>query len=127
MASMAPIVNFAMRRDVLPPPIDRALRCVDLSRLGAKIDWDAAPQRLQAGDLSVLDREVERVIRSAATLPEVVAFAREFTVDSIILVVGLIARFQSSRSRSAARLAKAILGDLAGAELDDIAQVLCLG
>ncbi len=132
-ASMAPsqandLICFSERLAfALPPSMDRALRHVDLSVLGATIDWDAAPQRLQAGDLSELDRDVASAIRSAAAITEVVSYARQLNLDPIIFVVGLIARFQSSRSRSAARLAKAILGDFARVELDDIAQALCLG
>jgi hypothetical protein len=98
----------------------------DLSGLIGRIDWDAAPQQLQAADLSTLDREVALAIRSAAAIPEVVAFARQLGVDPVALVVGLIARSESSTSRSAARLAKAILGDIAREGLDHIAQMLGL-
>ena len=98
----------------------------DLSGLGARIDWAAAPQRLQAGDLSALDREVARAIQTAAALTEVVVLARQLALDPVALVIGLIARSESSRNRSAARLAKAIFGDIASARLDDIAQMLCL-
>jgi Vault protein inter-alpha-trypsin domain/von Willebrand factor type A domain len=107
-------------------PIDPAVAQVDLSSLGAEIDWDLAPQQLQAGDLSTLDRDVARAIRSAAAITEVAAFARQFALDPVAMVVGLIARFESSRNRSAARLAKAIFGDIASPRLDHIAQILCL-
>jgi hypothetical protein len=112
--------------DLLPSSIDSELRRVDLSSLGAKVDWDVAPQQLQAGDLSVLDRDVARAIQYAAALTKVVVLARQFALDPVALVIGLIARSESSRSRSAARIAKAIFGDIARAQLDDIAQVLCL-
>jgi hypothetical protein len=54
------------------------------------------------------------------------AIARQLALDPVVLVLGLIARFEASRSRSAARLAKAIFGDLARKELNDPAKLLCL-
>jgi hypothetical protein len=98
----------------------------DLRIFANKIDWDAAPQRLQAGDISALDREVARAIRSAAATTEVVALARRLGLDPVVLVVGLVARSECLISRSAARLSKAILGDIAREELDHITQVLGL-
>jgi hypothetical protein len=112
--------------DLLPSSIHLEPRHVDLSGLGAKIDWDAAPQRLQAGDLSTLDRDVARAIQSAAMIPEVVEFARQLGLDPVALVIGLLARSESLMSRSAARLAKAIFGDIAREGLDHIAQMLGL-
>jgi hypothetical protein len=108
------------------PPLAPESSHADLSILAKKIDWDAAPQRLQVGDISTLDREVARAIRSAAAITEVVAFARRLGLDPVALVVGLIARSESLISRSAARLAKAIFGDIAREELDHIAQMLGL-
>jgi hypothetical protein len=98
----------------------------DLAILAGRIAWDAAPQRLQMGDLSGLDREVARAIRSAAAMPEVIALARQFGLDPVALVVGLVARSESLISRSAARLAKAILGDIVREGMDHIAQMLGL-
>jgi hypothetical protein len=98
----------------------------DLSILARRINWDAAPQRLQAGDLSALDREVALAIQYAAMIPEVVEFARQFGLDPVALVIGLLARCESLRSRSAARLAEAIFGDIGREGLDRIAQMLGL-
>jgi hypothetical protein len=108
------------------PPIGPVTSRADLSTLASQIDWEAAPQRLQAGDLSALDREVAHAIHSAAMIPEVVAFARQFGLDPVALVIGLFARSEASMSRSAARLAKAIFGDVAREGLDHIAQMLGL-
>jgi hypothetical protein len=99
----------------------------DLSILANKIDWDAAPlRRLQLGDLSALDRDVARAIQSAAALPEVVVLAKRLAIHPFALVIGLIARSESPRSRSAARLAKAILCDITHEGFDHIAQMLGL-
>jgi hypothetical protein len=112
--------------NLLPSSIHSEPRHVDLSGLGAKIDWDAAPHRLQAGDLSTLDRDVARAIQYAAALPDVVALAQRLALHPVALVIGLIARSESWRSRSAARLIKAIFGDIAREGLDHIAQMLGL-
>ena len=120
------LTNFDLSDELAFEFINSGRRPADLSGLGARIDWDAAPQRLQAGDLSALDREVARTIQTAAALAEVVVLARQLALDPVALVIGLIARSESSRSRSAARLAKVIFGDIALARLDDIAQMLCL-
>jgi hypothetical protein len=112
-------------RAFLPPIAPKRSRA-DLSILANKIDWDAAPQRLQAGDISALDREVAHAIRSAAAITDVVALARRLGLDPVALVVGLVARSESLKSRSAARLAKAIFGDIAREGLDHIAQMLGL-
>jgi hypothetical protein len=98
----------------------------DLSIVATRIDWDAVPQRLQAGDLSALNREVALAIRSAAVIPDVIALARELSLDPVVLVVGLVARSQSLKIRSAARLAKAIFGDIGCEGLDHVAQMLGL-
>jgi hypothetical protein len=116
----------SLHSDLLPSSTHSEPKHVDLSSLGARIDWDAAPQRLKAGDLSALDREVALAIYSAAAIPEVVAFARQLGLDPVALVVGLLARSESSISRSAARLAKAIFGDIAREGLDHIVQMLGL-
>ena len=108
------------------PPIAPETSRTDLSIIASKIDWDAAPQQLQAGNLSALDREVARAIRSAAAISKVVAFARQLGLDPVVLVVGLVARSESSVSRSAATLAKAIFGDITREGLDHIAQMLGL-
>src|SRR5262245_12212043 len=112
-------------RAFLPPIAGKSSRA-DLSILANKIDWDAASQRLQAGDISALDRDVARAIQYAAALPEVVVLAQRLALHPVALVIGLIARSESSRSRSAARLAKAILCDITHEGLNHIAQMLGL-
>jgi Vault protein inter-alpha-trypsin domain len=110
----------------LVPPIAPDSSRADLSILARRIDWDAAPQRLQAGDVSALDHEVALAIHSAAAMPEVVAFARQLGIDPVALVIGLVARSETLMNRSAARVAKAIFGDIAREGLDRIAQMLGL-
>ena len=100
------------------------LRPSDLSGLGERIDWDLAPQSLQAGDLSTLNPSVVQTIRDTAKIAEVIALARQLGVDPTVLVVGLIARAEAVRNRSAARIAKAIFGNTPSVELDAISRVL---
>jgi len=81
-----------------------------LAELADRIDWDAAPQRLQAGDLSSVDPGVATEIRRTAADPEVIALAVKLRLDPIALIVALIARARAFASRSAARIARAVLG-----------------
>ncbi len=97
-----------------------------LPRIGAKIDWDISPNHLLAGDLSALDPQDAWVIERAAALPEAIALAKQMNIDPIVLIVALIARSQSLRNRSAARIAKAIFGDGFTEELRSIAEKLDL-
>jgi len=98
-----------------------------LPRIGSKIDWDISPNHLLAGDLSALDPQDAWLIERAAALPEAIALAKQMNIDPIVLIVALIARSQSLRNRSAARIAKAILGDGTTEELRSVAEKLDLG
>ena len=82
---------------------------VGLGELLRLIDWDADPDALQRGDLSDLPMEVVMAIQSAARLPEIVAFARTAGIDPLIAVIALMAQAARQTSRSAQRLARAIL------------------
>jgi hypothetical protein len=82
-----------------------------LSEVALKIDWDASPNRLVAGDLSALDPVDAALIASAAAVDEVVALAKQMKINSIVLVVALLAHSRATENRTAARIAKAILGE----------------
>jgi hypothetical protein len=56
----------------------------------------------------------------------VIAFAELIGIDPIVLVVAALAQSQSSSNRSAARIAKAILGPRPPQELRVIAEMLGL-
>jgi hypothetical protein len=103
------------------------ISCPALPSVSSKIDWHISPNRLLAGDLSALNPQDARLIEDAAALPEVIALAKLMNVDPIVLVVALIARSQSRRNRSAARIAKAIFGGRFTEELRSIAGKLGLG
>ena len=110
---------------------DVAFRRIDptaaLSKIGSRIDWDISPNHLLNSDLSALDPQDAWLIERAAALQEVIALAKQMNIDPIVLIVALIARSQSLRSRSAARIAKAIFGDGFTEELRSIAGTLGLG
>jgi hypothetical protein len=82
-----------------------------LSEVALKIDWDASPNRLAAGDLSALGPSDAALIASAATVDVVVALAKQMKIEPIVLIIGLLAYLRSDENRSAARIAKAILGE----------------
>jgi hypothetical protein len=81
-----------------------------LSEVALKIDWDASPNRLVAGDLSALDPADAARIASAAAVDEVVVLAKQMKIEPTVLVIALLAYSRSAENRSAARVAKAILG-----------------
>ena len=85
------------------------------------IDWDQAPHRLQAGDLAELHPTVAQAIRDLAARPEIIELAKKLALDPLVLVIGLLARMQADRSRSAARIARAIFGKRPRREVDEAA------
>jgi len=96
--------------------------------IGSRIDWDISPNQLIAGDLSALDPQDAQLIERAAAWPEVIALAKQMNIAPIVLIVALIAWWQSPRNRSAARIAKAILDDRFTEELRSITRcILRLG
>src|SRR5262249_54545233 len=92
-----------------------------LDEIAQDIDWDAAPDQLASGDLSKLDQKTARAIREAAGWSDIVAEAKGLALEPIVFVIGLAAEAASERSRSAARVAKAIL---AGKDPAGLAQAL---
>jgi hypothetical protein len=105
-----PAAAPAMAPRVGVPPATRRLSEEDLLRSAAMVDWDRAPNRLAAGDLGALGRVVARAVRRAAADAEVVSVARQLGLDPVALIIALMALAQSSANRSAARIARAILG-----------------
>jgi hypothetical protein len=99
----------------------------DLSRIARNLNWDFAPDRLQAGDLSGLPSWVQEAIRKAAAKSDVIALARRLGLDPIVLVIGLMAQAVAQRNRSARRLARAILPDVVGEEQRSLTRGLGLG
>jgi hypothetical protein len=93
---------------------------------GLDIDWDISPNKLLGGDLSALDSDGAWFIECAAAKPEVIAVAKQNSIDPTVLVIALIAWSQSSKNRSAARIAKTILGDRLTEKLLKIAELLGL-
>jgi hypothetical protein len=83
----------------------------DLAALAARIDWDTAPQRLQAGDLAALDGALAETIRRIASELFVAQEARVAGCEPVVFVIGLLAQAAARRSRTADRIARAILGE----------------
>jgi hypothetical protein len=100
---------------------------LDGAGLAAAIGWDQAPHRLQAGDLADLDPMVARAIRYLAARAEIIELARKLALDPLVLVIGLLARMQAGRNRSAARVARAIFGQRPHRELDEAAATAGIG
>ena len=75
------------------------------------IDWDAAPKQLLDGDLSSLEIARVETLREIAGLPEVLAWADGLKLEPIVLVIAALAYIDRDDSRTAARIARKILGD----------------
>ena len=99
----------------------------DLSQIAGRIDWDAAPNKLREGDLSTIDPAVATLIRAAAVRPDVVAVAMRFKVSPVQLILALLARAYAGSNRSAARLARVILGSRLSPEIEALCAQLGLG
>jgi hypothetical protein len=93
----------------------------DGSGLAGAIDWDRAPHRLAAGDLADLDPTVAQAIRDLVARAEIIELAKKLALDPLVLVIGLLARMQADRNRSAARIARAIFGKQPRREVDEAA------
>ena len=90
--------------------IDRELRAVTLKGLGP-----------MGCDLADLDPTLARAIRDLAARAEVIELAKKLALDPLVLVIGLLARMQADRNRSAARIARAIFGKRPRREVDEAA------
>jgi hypothetical protein len=93
---------------------------IDLSGLASRIDWNKSPGKLAAGDLSGLDPTVATAIQRASHDPEVIQLAQRLGIDAVRLILALVARSWAARNRSAARIARAILGATTLPELRDL-------
>jgi hypothetical protein len=79
--------------------------------LAARINWDAAPQRLQAGDLGGLDQWLANIIRRIAAEPFVIERARAAGCEPVRFVIAVLASSAATRNRTAERVARAIIGE----------------
>lgn len=102
---------------VAPPRRRAVLRDV-------RIDWDMAPNQLIAGDLSALDAGAALAVTAMAAWPGFVALAQRLGVAPVALVIAALAQSQALSNRSAARVARAILGNRSARELRLIARTL---
>lgn len=92
--------------------------------LGARVDWDRDPGRLQTGETSSLEPDVGELLRYCAEAQEIVEYAKAVGVAALVLVVVLLARSQSETNRSAKRIANSILRDQPPDELDRLTDML---
>jgi sugar phosphate isomerase/epimerase len=81
---------------------------------------------LISGDLSGLEPAAAAIIERAAATRGVIALARRMKIDPVVLLIGLLARSQEAINRTAARVAKAILGKRQVSEVEQISAQLGL-
>jgi vault protein inter-alpha-trypsin-like protein len=107
--------------EAAPREAQPSTRKSDAARLATAIDWDRAPHRLAAGDFADLDPTVAQAIRDLAARVEIIELAKKLALDPLVLVIGLLARMQADRNRSADRIARAIFGKQPRREVDEAA------
>jgi len=83
---------------------------LDLGPALARIDWDADPDALMDGDLSLLLPSVAALISEAAALAAVEALAHAAGVAPVVAVIALLAKAAGGASRSAGRIARGLIG-----------------
>ncbi|HEV8025841.1 MAG TPA: VIT domain-containing protein [Stellaceae bacterium] len=80
-----------------------------LSKAARQIEWERDPEALRRGDLNALPAGVARVVASARWRPAIVALAEAIHGEVTAIVIALMALSVSSSSRSAERIARAVL------------------
>ncbi len=90
---------------------------IGLRHLAGRIDWDADPEALRHGDLAGLPPDAIAAIEYAAQRREIVAFALALGIAPVVAVIGLLAKSARGSSRSAGRLARAILKKASDSDL----------
>jgi hypothetical protein len=94
--------------------------------LVGRVDWDADPDALRHGDLTGLPPDVAAAVAVAAQLAAIVGLARKLAIDPAVAVIGLMARAARGHSRSAGRLADAVLRRLSAKDIEAAAAVVGL-
>jgi hypothetical protein len=98
----------------------------DLALVARQLDWVSSPNKWIAGDLSELEPAAAAIIERAAATLGVIALARRMKIDPVVLLIGLLARSQEAINRTAARVAKAILGKRQVSEVERVSAQLGL-
>ncbi len=78
----------------------------DLFRASEALDWNANAARLASGDLSSVPSAMAKEMLRLAGTPLVLEAAGRLERDPLILVIGILARYNASRSRGADRFAR---------------------
>ena len=86
-------------------------------RLARQINWNACPDQLRSGDLSLLPKGIAKDIRRLARLSEIIEMAGRLGLTPLALVIGLLARSVADHNRCAKRLARQIFDKMDESQL----------
>jgi len=129
-----PIVDYSMNYSISPsrasrisydaPNIEREEIAINFEpifkhsarHIAETLVWDKDPTKLSKGDLSDLSENEIEVINETALLSEIQKLALSLNMTAIVLVIALMAQSQAGMNRSAARIAKSVLGPSLGEE-----------
>ena len=95
-----------------------------LVEAGGQVDWEASPSSLLAGDLSTLPQRLSKDMLRLAGEGDIRKAGDRLGLDPLLLIIGIVARGNALRSRSAARLADAIIGRVDPALLQEALDAL---
>jgi len=100
--------------DVVATPNVESNPIAPLGKFTREIDWKHCGAGMRVGDLGGLPNEQLRAaIRSAAQLPDIVAYAKNKEIDPVVAVVGMMAWSARAWSREAELLSTTMIRDRA--------------
>jgi hypothetical protein len=108
-----------LARDPVSSPA--ATDLLALSGVPDRIDFGLDPDSLVAGDLSQRGPDIVRAVEAAAVTDAVRTLAASHGLDPVRLVIALLALATRRNRRSGLRVARAILGGPASAEVLELA------
>jgi hypothetical protein len=82
----------------------------DLLALAGRINWSLSPDALRGGDLSGLPTTVLVALLKAAKTDEINLLAATLGISAIVAALAILARHDGNTNRTAARLARTVLG-----------------
>lgn len=103
-------------------PVSSSTSRADLKTARGMVDWAKSPESLRGGDLTQLVPTAALAILAASVVGEVVALAAELGISAVAVAVALLARDEGAGDRTAARIARAVLGKASEASIEAAAR-----
>ena len=82
------------------------------------VDWTMNPDALRKGDLRGVSARAAQALVAVASMAAVTELASRLGISALAVAVGLLARHEGAKDRTAARVARAVFAKASDAELD---------